>query len=75
MFGPRPGHVVPDLSVGFPSDEVDVKLIDESGAEADQGDLWHRTPATMSGYLNLPEKTAQVLTADGWYISGDVFSP
>ncbi len=73
VFGPRPGHVVPDLSVGFPSDEVDVKLIDESGAEADQGDLWHRTPATMSGYLNLPEKTAQVLTADGWYISGDVF--
>ncbi|MGI9412002.1 MAG: class I adenylate-forming enzyme family protein [Hyphomicrobiaceae bacterium] len=73
VFGPRSGHVVPDLSVGFPAAEVDIKLIDENGREADQGVLWHRTPATMSAYLNLPEKTAQVLTEDGWYISGDVF--
>jgi long-chain acyl-CoA synthetase len=34
--------------------------------------LWIRTPANMSGYLNLPEKTREVLTSDGWYISGDV---
>jgi acyl-CoA synthetase (AMP-forming)/AMP-acid ligase II len=27
----------------------------------------------MRGYLNLPEKTQQVLTSDGWYKSGDVF--
>jgi acyl-CoA synthetase (AMP-forming)/AMP-acid ligase II len=27
----------------------------------------------MRGYLNLPDKTAQVLTSDGWYKSGDVF--
>mgnify|MGYP003345255930 CR=1 FL=1 len=27
----------------------------------------------MRGYLNMPEKTRDVLTADGWYISGDVF--
>ena len=73
VFGPRAGHDVPDLSVGFQAAEVDIKLIDENGREADQGVLWHRTPATMSAYLNLPEKTAQVLTEDGWYISGDVF--
>src|SRR5690606_20387589 len=38
-----------------------------------EGELWMRTPANMLGYLNLPEKTAQVLTPDGWYKSGDVF--
>ena len=73
VFGPRPGHTVPDLSVGFGAAGVDIKLIDDSGNEADQGVLWHRTPATMTGYLNLPDKTAEVLTADGWYNSGDVF--
>lgn len=73
VFGPRPGLTAPPLSVGFQAADVDVKLIDEQGREADQGVLWHRTPATMTGYLNLPEKTAEVLTEDGWYISGDVF--
>ena len=26
----------------------------------------------MTGYLNLPDKTKEVLTRDGWYISGDI---
>ena len=73
VFGPRPGRSLPDLSVGYAATEVDIKLIDENGKESDQGVLWHRTPATMTGYLNLPEKTREVLTADGWYNSGDVF--
>ncbi len=73
VFAPRPGQPSPPLSVGYPAPEVDLKLIDENGNEADQGVLWHRTPATMTGYLNLPDKTAEVLTEDGWYISGDVF--
>lgn len=73
VFGPKAGATVPPLAPGFPAAEVDVKLIDDDGNVADQGVLWHRTPATMTGYLNLPEKTAEVLTEDGWYISGDVF--
>ena len=30
------------------------------------------TPALMPGYHNLPAKTAERMTADGWYDSGDV---
>ncbi len=73
VFGPAGGKPVPPTSVGRQMPGVDLKLIDEAGQEADQGVLWHRTPATMRSYLNLPEKTAEVLTEDGWYISGDVF--
>jgi long-chain acyl-CoA synthetase len=40
--------------------------------DADEGVLHLRTPALMPGYLNLPAKTAQVMTADGYYVTGDV---
>jgi acyl-CoA synthetase (AMP-forming)/AMP-acid ligase II len=33
--------------------------------------LLMRNPALLSGYHNLPEKSAQVLQ-NGWYYSGDV---
>ena len=73
VFGPRPDRVAPDLSVGWPMPEVEVKLIGADGMEGEQGVLWQRTPANMTAYLNLPEHTRDVLTEDGWYISGDVF--
>ena len=50
-----------------------MRLIGPDGAEAVEGELWICTPANMTGYLNLPEKTRQVLTPDGWYKTGDVF--
>ena len=52
---------------------VEVRLVGPDGEEATEGELWIRTPANMAGYLNLPAKTQEVLTADGWYKSGDVF--
>ncbi len=73
VFGPRPDRPVPDLSVGWPMPEVEVKLVGADGTEGDQGILWQRTPATMTEYLNLPERTKEVLTGDGWYVSGDIF--
>ena len=72
-FGARPGLAKPDLAIGWPQPGVEVSLVGPDGAEVTEGELWIRTPANMTGYLNLPEKTRQVLTGDGWYKTGDVF--
>src|SRR5262249_51100213 len=61
MFGPRPGVSKPDLALGWPLPGVDVRLVALDGKEAAEGELWIRTPANMRGYLNLPDKTEQVL--------------
>jgi len=66
VFGPHPqGRPKPDAALGWPQPEVELQLV--------EGELWQRTPAMMLGYLNDPERTAAVLTPEGWYKSGDVF--
>jgi len=72
-FGPRAGLAKPDLALGWPLPGVEVRLIAPDGQETDEGELWIRTPANMTGYINLPAKTREVLTEDGWYKSADVF--
>src|SRR5690349_17762796 len=72
-FGPQAGCSKPDLALGWPQPGVEVRIVGPDGDDATEGDVWIRTPANMTGYLNLPEKTRQVLTQDGWYKSGDVF--
>jgi len=74
VFGPHPdGRPKPALVAGWPMPGVEVCLVDADGLDAVEGVLWQRSPANMRGYLNLPEKSREVLTTDGWYISGDVF--
>jgi acyl-CoA synthetase (AMP-forming)/AMP-acid ligase II len=36
------------------------------------GEFWFRSAQRMMGYLNMPEDTARVVTADGWLRSGDI---
>ena len=70
VFGPHPdGLPTPPLAVGHPIDPSHVRLAD--GPNPDEGVLLMKNPAVLSGYHNLPEKSAQVLR-DGWYYSGDV---
>jgi long-chain acyl-CoA synthetase len=72
-FGPHPRGVPrPDLSLGHPVDGVDIRLVAGDDLDAEEGVLQIRTPALMPGYLNLPQKTAAVMTPDGYYITGDV---
>ena len=73
MFGAHPaGRAQADLALGWPRPQVEVRLVGPDGRGAEEGMLWIRTPAIMTGYLNLPDKTKEVLTSDGWYISGDI---
>ena len=67
------GRPTPDLSVGVAHPSVDLRLVAENASKASEGVLQMRCPALMTGYHNLPEATAKALTADGFYITGDVF--
>lgn len=62
-------------SIGRLLPDMEARLIDpETGAELSQGEtglLQVRGPNIMSGYLGLPDKTAEVLK-DGWYDTGDI---
>jgi acyl-[acyl-carrier-protein]-phospholipid O-acyltransferase/long-chain-fatty-acid--[acyl-carrier-protein] ligase len=64
-------------SIGHPLPGITVKILDPDTRQPvgiDQpGLLFVRGPNVMHGYLNRPEKTAEVLR-DGWYNTGDIAS-
>jgi malonyl-CoA/methylmalonyl-CoA synthetase len=68
---PAPGTVGPPLG------GVEVRLVDDDGAELDVdddetiGQLQVRGPNVFIGYLNRPEATAEALR-DGWFATGDM---
>ena len=41
-------------------------------ADGKQGEIWFRTKQLMKGYHNKPEATAEAITADGWFRTGDI---
>lgn len=70
VFGPHPDGVPkPPISLGYPRSTITWRLVD--GPSGDQGVLAVRTPALMSGYLNLSRVTAEKMR-DGLYLTGDI---
>jgi long-chain acyl-CoA synthetase len=73
VFGPHPqGLPQPELSVGYPHPKVALHLVDGANRAAEHGVLEMKCPALMLGYHNRPDVPAP-FTADGFYITGDVF--
>ena len=66
----RPGYV------GVPIAGVETRLRADSGGEVPHdgetiGGLEVRGETLFDGYLNRPEKTAEAMTRDGWFVTGD----
>lgn len=64
--------------LGVPLDEWEVQIVDiETGnicGVDEQGEIVARGPNMLAGYYNAPEKTAEVIDADGWFHTGDIGS-
>ena len=69
-FGPHPdGLPKPKLSLGYAAPGMELRLV--GGPDPDHGVLEVRSLSNLTGYRNLPEKSAEALD-DGWYHTKDV---
>lgn len=62
-------------SIGLPVPSTEVSIRDDEGREValgQPGEICIRGPQVMAGYWNRADETALVMTADGFFRSGDV---
>ena len=61
--------------IGIPMPNTDIKLLDDEGREValgERGEIAIKGPQVMKGYWQRPEATSEVMTADGFFKSGDI---
>ena len=62
-------------TIGLPFPSTEIAIRDDDGNDVPSGtagEICIRGPQVMAGYWNRPDETAQVMTADGFFKSGDV---
>ncbi len=62
-------------NIGYPVPSTDMKLLDDDGHEVPMGqpgEIAIKGPQVMAGYWQRPDETAKVMTADGYFRSGDI---
>jgi long-chain acyl-CoA synthetase len=61
--------------IGLPISSTDVVIKDDQGVDVDLtqvGEICIKGPQVMRGYWKRPDETAKVMTADGYFRSGDM---
>ena len=62
-------------TIGLPLPSTWLKLLDDEGNEVpagERGEIAIKGPQVMAGYWQRPDETAKVMTADGYFKSGDI---
>jgi len=62
-------------TIGLPMPDTDVVLLDDDGNEVgpgERGEIAIRGPQVMAGYWQRPDETVKVMTADGFFRTGDI---
>jgi long-chain acyl-CoA synthetase len=62
-------------TIGLPMPSTELALLDDDGKEVPQGqpgEIAIRGPQVMAGYWQRPDETAKVMTADGFFRTGDI---
>jgi len=61
--------------IGLPISSTEISIRDDDGKEVELGlvgEICIRGPQVMAGYWNRPDETARVMTADGYFRTGDM---
>jgi len=62
-------------TIGVPLPSTLMMCVDDDGAEVplgQPGEIVIKGPQVMAGYWQRPDETAKVMTADGWFKTGDI---